>query len=141
MSKFNPKEYWETRLEKSFNLHGVGDIGLGINYNNALYEVRKYAFHKLMRSLKIDFTDKKVMDIGSGTGFYIERWKELNVKSIKGTDITNVVVQNLTEKFPEESFMQLDIGEKIESPAASYNLFRHLMYCSTLSMMHDLNKQ
>jgi 2-polyprenyl-3-methyl-5-hydroxy-6-metoxy-1,4-benzoquinol methylase len=121
MSDFNPQSYWETRLEKSFNLHGVGDIGLGVNYNNALYNVRKYAFHKLMQRMKIDFSNKKVMDIGSGTGFYIERWKELKVKSIKGTDITNVVVNNLSKQFPEASFSQLDIGEKLESPEPTYD--------------------
>lgn len=121
MSTFNPKEYWENRLQKSFNLHGVGDIGLGVNYNNALYEVRKFAFHKLMKSLKIDFSTKKVMDIGSGTGFYIERWKELNVKSIHGTDITGVVVENLGKQFPEHTFSQLDIGEKMDNPASQYD--------------------
>jgi 2-polyprenyl-3-methyl-5-hydroxy-6-metoxy-1,4-benzoquinol methylase len=121
MTTFNPKEYWENRLQKSFNLHGVGDIGLGVNYNNALYEVRKFAFHKLMKRLKMDFSTKKVMDIGSGTGFYIERWKELDVASIHGTDITNLVVENLAKQFPEDTFTQLDIGEKIENPTPQYD--------------------
>lgn len=121
MTTFNPQEYWEDRLNKSFNLHGVGDIGLGINYNNCLYVIRKYAFHKLMKSLKINFSTKKVMDIGSGTGFYIERWKELDVASIHGTDITTVVVKNLSEQFPNATFSQLDIGEKIESPTPQYD--------------------
>ena len=83
MTTFNPQEYWEKRLEKSFDLHGVGDIGLGINYNNCLYKIRKFAFHQLMKSLKINFSEVKVMDIGSGTGFYIERWKELKVKLVQ----------------------------------------------------------
>jgi SAM-dependent methyltransferase len=121
MTTFNPQEYWENRLKKSFNLHGVGDIGLGVNYNNALYEVRKFAFHKLMKRLKINFTDKKVMDIGSGTGFYIERWKELNVESIHGTDITNVVVENLGKQFSEHTFSQLDIGEKMDNSLPQYD--------------------
>lgn len=121
MSNFNPKEYWESRLNESFNLHGVGDIGLGVNYNNALYNVRKFAFHKLMKGLKMDFSKKQILDIGSGTGFYIERWKELNVNSIKGTDITNVVVENLSKKFPDNSFMQLDIGEKNDSLVPTYD--------------------
>lgn len=121
MTTFNPQAYWENRLQKSFNLHGVGDIGLGVNYNNALYAVRKFAFHKLMKRLKINFTDKKVMDIGSGTGFYIERWKELNVKSIHGTDITNVVVENLGKQFSEHTFGQLDIGEKMDNPLPQYD--------------------
>ena len=121
MTNFNPQAYWEDRLEKNFNLHGVGDISLGTNYNNYLYKIRKYAFHKVMKRLKVDFSDKKIMDIGSGTGFYIQRWKELNVKSIKGTDFTKVVVTNLTERFPEASFERMDAGEKIEHPQPSYD--------------------
>lgn len=121
MAQFNPQAYWENRLEKSFNLHGVGDIGLGINYNNCLYKIRKYAFHKLMNSLKINFSEKKIMDIGSGTGFYIERWSELNVKSIHGTDITTVVVKNLSAKFSKATFSQLDIGEENNNIKPTYD--------------------
>ncbi len=121
MSDFNPKEYWENRLEESFNLHGVGDIGLGVNYNNALYEVRKFAFHKLMRKLGVNYSDKEILDIGSGTGFYIERWGELGVKSIMGTDITNVVVNNLSEKFPNATFKQLDIGDSTNDVSKTFD--------------------
>lgn len=121
MATFNPQDYWEKRLEKSFNLHGVGDIGLGINYNNCLYEIRKYAFHQLMKRINLNFSGIKVMDIGSGTGFYIERWKELNVASIHGTDITTIVVKNLSEQFPDATFSRLDIGEKIENQSPQYD--------------------
>lgn len=122
MTTFNPQEYWENRLKKDFNLQGVGDIGLGVTYNKALYKVRRFAFHKLMKGLKINFSDKNVLDIGSGTGFYIERWGELNVKSIHGADITNVVVETLSKKFPNSTFTKLDIGEKIENPLQSYDI-------------------
>lgn len=121
MATFNPQDYWEKRLEKSFNLNGVGDIGLGVNYNNCLYAIRKFAFHKLMKRTKLNFSSTKVMDIGSGTGFYIERWKELNVKSIHGTDITNVVVNNLGKQFPYATFSQLDIGEKVDKLNPTYD--------------------
>ncbi|MCB0402199.1 MAG: class I SAM-dependent methyltransferase [Flavobacteriales bacterium] len=121
MEKFNPQSYWEERLEENFNLHGVGDISLGVNYNNYLYKIRKYAFHKVMKRLKVNFTDKAILDIGSGTGFYIERWKELHVKSITGSDFTNVVVKNLSERFPDSRFIQMDAGEKIQDPQPQYD--------------------
>ena len=121
MTNFNPQEYWEKRLEKSFDLHGVGDIGLGVNYNNCLYKIRKFAFHKLMKCLKVNFSEIAVMDICSGTGFYIERWKELKVESIHGTDITNVVITNLSKQFSDATFSQLDIGEKIEKLTPTYD--------------------
>lgn len=119
---FSTKEYWENRLQKNFTLQGVGYFGLGINYNNALYEVRKFVFHKVMKSLNIDFHSKNVMDIGSGTGFYIDRWKELNVKSITGTDIAEVAVKNLSKKYPGLIFKQLDIGDELNEIKPSYDI-------------------
>ena len=121
MANFNPKEYWESRLNKSFDLVGVGDINLGDHYNKCLYDIRKFAFHKVMNLINVDFSKNKVLDIGSGTGFYIDRWSELGVESINGTDITNVVVNKLGKKYPEHKFNQLDIGEKIDSAIPTYD--------------------
>lgn len=122
MSTFNPQNYWENRLKDSFDLHGVGYIGLGIQYNKFLYKVRKFAFRKLMKKLNIKLNDKKVLDIGSGTGFYIERWKEMNVASVQGSDITEVVIKKLQAKFPNETFVKLDIGEKNNLPLQKFDI-------------------
>lgn len=111
MEKFDPKEYWEKRLKQDYSLQGVGFINLGKSYNNWLYKVRKIVFHKLIKSLKIDTKQCSVLDIGSGTGFYIDRWAETGAKSISGADITEVAVQNLSTKYPEHRFFNLDISD------------------------------
>jgi len=121
MGEFNPQEYWESRLNKHFNLNGVGDIGLGANYNKALYNVRRYAFKRIVSSLKVDFSTSSILDVGSGTGFYIERWNELGVKSISGSDITEVVVNNLSKKYNYANFRQLDIGEELKDPIGKFD--------------------
>lgn len=111
MEKFDPKEYWEKRLKQDYSLQGVGFINLGKSYNNWLYKVRKIVFHKLIMSLKIDTRQCNVLDIGSGTGFYIDRWAETGATNISGADITNVVIQNLSAKYPEHQFFNLDISD------------------------------
>jgi SAM-dependent methyltransferase len=117
MTTINLENYWETRLKKSFGPEGVGYLGLGRQYNNWLYKVRRRVFNSQMRSAKIDLSEAEVLDIGSGVGFYIDRWKELGVKKVIGTDITNVAVEALKKKYPKDEFFRMDIGDDLASIA------------------------
>jgi 2-polyprenyl-3-methyl-5-hydroxy-6-metoxy-1,4-benzoquinol methylase len=113
MTKFDPKEYWENRLTQDFSLQGVGRIDLGRQYNNWLYRIRRKVFIDLIRSLKKDVASANILDIGSGTGFYIERWQEVGCDKIMGVDLTEVVVKRLSKKYPQHTFEQLDIGSNL----------------------------
>lgn len=113
--EFNAEDYWENRLKKMFGLHGVGYIGMGRYYNNWLYKIRGIIFIRRMKRMGIDFAGVDVLDIGSGTGFYIERWKELGVKTIVGTDITSIAIEELKRKYLNDVFYQVDIGGDIET--------------------------
>ncbi len=110
MSSFDPKTYWENRLRRNFNALGVGDDGLGRRYNEWLYRVRRTVFLRQMRQLGLDFSRADVLDVGSGTGFYIERWRELGARTITGVDITETAVEQLSARHPDAAFLRLDIG-------------------------------
>ena len=51
-----------------------------------------------------------MLDVGSGTGFYVGLWRELGVADITGSDLTGVAVERLRYLFPEVRFEQLDIS-------------------------------
>jgi SAM-dependent methyltransferase len=108
---FDPKSYWETRLGANYDLHGVGLIEWGPWFNQWLYRVRRHGFLKAMRAQRSEWSDAGVLDIGSGTGFYLERWRELGVRNISGADLTEVAVAQLQQKFPDMSIMRCDIGD------------------------------
>jgi SAM-dependent methyltransferase len=110
MNDFNAQEYWEKRLKNDFSLHGVGYIGHGEEYNKWMYKVRAKVFRRLCRKIKLNIEKAKVLDIGSGTGFYIDLWNKTGAKKVEGADITKVAVDNLKEKFPSNVFHQLDIS-------------------------------
>lgn len=114
MTEFDPKAYWESRLRQSFGLHGVGHHTLGRQYNNWLYRVRVHLFRRIMAKLPLNFA-AGVLDVGAGTGFYIERWAAAGVKQITGADITQVVVEELSKKFPAHTFVQADIGADVSA--------------------------
>ena len=112
MTEFNVKEYWEKRLEKNYGLEGVGYLGHGKAYNGWMYKLRKYIFNKYVSKLKLNLSELSILDIGSGTGFYIECWINLGAKKITGSDITAVAIQNLSSKYKNCNFKEFDISQK-----------------------------
>lgn len=108
------KSYWEGRLASQWGLQGVGYLGHGVSYNNWLYAVRRQILRRHLAGLSISLSEANVLDIGSGTGFWLEQWKSLGVRSLKGTDIAAVAVERLKQTFPEMEITQMDIGEHLE---------------------------
>lgn len=115
MSQFKAADFWESRLEKKRGLTGVGYAKLGPYFNFWAYKVRGVVFHRQVSKLIRPKSDAKVLDIGSGTGFYIDQWQQFGISDITGVDITTVSVEQLKQRFPRQKFYQLDIGGDIQS--------------------------
>jgi 2-polyprenyl-3-methyl-5-hydroxy-6-metoxy-1,4-benzoquinol methylase len=115
MTNFKADEFWEKRLAKISGLEGVGYAKLGKQFNYWGYQVRKYAFMKIFNSLQKDISTCNVLDVGSGTGFYIDIWQKLGAANVTGVDITEVAVANLKKTFPTHLFFQHDISEDISN--------------------------
>lgn len=121
------ENYWERTLEKNYNLTGTGCLSLGKNYNKWLYKIKLKSFLRIIKNLNQDIKNKDVLDVGSGTGFYIEAWNNLGAKAIVGTDITHAATKNLKKKFPTNEFFQFDIGnEQIIPQLKQYDIISAL---------------
>jgi SAM-dependent methyltransferase len=101
------REYWEERFSHGVSLGTVGWLGLGESFNAWMYRVRKANFIRLVRPFVS--ADARVLDIGSGTGFYLDLWRELGVKSVTGSDLTTAAREALRRKF-DVPIIELDIG-------------------------------
>lgn len=106
-----PKDYWERRLTEKWGLQGVGHISFGLPYNQWLYRVRRQVFRRHLGTLGLNCRTAKALDIGSGTGFWLEEWQSHGVQSLTGLDITHIAVEKLREKFPKVQILQLDISD------------------------------
>jgi len=104
------RSYWEGRLSDAYSLDGVGWQGLGEPFNRWMYRVRRRLFLSRMRPL-VEGRSPDVLDVGSGTGFYVERWLELGAGSVTGSDLTATAVDRLGECFPALEFHRLDLSE------------------------------
>ncbi len=110
MSDFKPKDYWESRLREHPGLVGVGYSSFGACYNRWLYRLRRRVFLRRMRTLAPDLGRLDVLDVGSGTGFWVDAWAELGVGEVVGSDLTATAVEDLRRRFGDREIVQLDIG-------------------------------
>jgi len=115
---FDNKRYWEDRLREHYSLAGVGYLRLGRRYNEWMYRVRGHVFDRVVqrlnsvngeRSTVNGWSGAKVLDVGAGTGFYVDRWLRLGA-TVTGLDLTEVAVRELSRCFPAANFVQADIG-------------------------------
>ena len=112
MTDFNAKDYWEKRLAKTHGLAGVGYAGLGSSFNGWMYRVRRRVFLSALSNHENSLKNKKILDIGCGTGFYVERWRELGLANITGADLTEVAIKRLSNAYPDLTFVQADITSR-----------------------------
>ena len=94
------RKYWEDRLGTEYSLLGVGDITLGLAYNRWLYRIRGRIFQRILKKTWPVKPPTRVLDVGSGTGFYLDQWKQANVTELSGSDLTEVATEHLTHRFP-----------------------------------------
>lgn len=105
------KRYWEQRLAQHFGPEGVGALAYGGAYNVWLYRVRRRRFHGLLRRLGLQVGRLRILDVGSGTGFYIKEWRRAGAKSLVGCDISTHAVNELSRKYSDLKFHELDVGD------------------------------
>jgi SAM-dependent methyltransferase len=152
---FDNRRYWESRLGGEFSLAGVGYLRLGRRFNQWMYRVRGEVFDRAVAGLEqrqqstvnsqqaaprsTDFGSpwrgREVVDVGSGTGFYVDRWLRLGA-GVTGLDITDVAVARLTQAFPGARFLRADIGGALDGvpleagsfdAASAFDVLFHIM--------------
>ena len=112
MTRYVPKEYWETRLKSRFDLTGVGNIGFSTKYNDYLYRLQSNVLKKALKRHKVPLKDRNVLDIGCGTGFF-SRFYIGQSADVTGVDITSTSIEMLKESLPQGKFLTFDITSDI----------------------------
>jgi len=67
-------------------------------------------FFRHVRGLINPWSQADILDVGSGTGYYVGLWKKLGVRSVTATDFTAFAIEKLRHKFPDSECHQFDIG-------------------------------
>jgi len=122
VESFDPRSYWEQRLFDDWSLRGVGFSHLGVRFNQLAYRRRGERFAALVNDVLPDRSGLRVLDVGSGTGFYLEAWRQLGAKEIVGLDLTDAAVERLRERFPDLEIRRGDIGDDAGSEPQSVDV-------------------
>lgn len=112
-TNFDPRGYWQSRLSSNLSVHGVGYLGYGLPFNTWMYRVRKRVFRRVIGDLGLNMSTKDVLDIGAGTGFYVDLWRSAGARSVTAFDLTSVSTDHIRRKFPGVEAVELDIGKPL----------------------------
>ena len=116
------RSFWEQRLAEDWTASGVGYRALGRPFNTWMYRVRRGVFRREVSRLRLDPATARILDVGSGTGFYVQLWHELGFRSVTGCDLTQAAVDRLRDRFPDTVFHRLDISDPVtELPAGAFD--------------------
>lgn len=119
---YEPAAYWSERLAGNVDIEAVGWRGLGSAYNHWLYRRRARVFDQVGRHYGFARRPPSVLELGPGSGFYVERWARLGVRDLTGIDIALPAVAHLRERFPTYQFLTGDIGRPFALPPRAFDM-------------------
>lgn len=106
--QFNQPEYWQSRISGELDLGVVGYRSLGKGYNQIIYQRRLEALNEIVSASSKPFNELKILEIGCGSGFYVEYWQSLGVRSLTGVDISPGSIELMKKLYPNYSFFVVD---------------------------------
>lgn len=119
---FDPYKYWNQRLLDTFDFTGVGLSYAGNAYNTRLYKLRVLATDRALHKLSLSVKDYHVLDVGCGTGFWLEYWLRKGVHSLSGVDFAEISIQNLRQKYPQVQLYHEDVSNPNLNLGFQYDL-------------------
>ena len=120
-SSITVRDYWQKRYEKKFTIGASGHISFNERYNSFVYRAYERALKKAL-SRWVGARDRRVFDVGSGTGYWVDYYRKAGAADIFGVDLTDISIQRLTARYPEYTFKVADIGSADFIPEGRYDI-------------------
>lgn len=119
---YSPQDYWDGLLERQLDESGVAYPELAVAFNRAMYAALRESTAELLDDHHLRREPGRVLDIGSGTGIWIDFWKAAGVTHLEGADLTDASVGYLSQKYPDVSFRRADIGGELPAQGGSFDV-------------------
>lgn len=110
-SDLDTREYWEGRLARQTNLQGTGHRAFSLDTNYWLYHAQHECLDQVLEQNHVQVNGAKVLDVGSGTGYWVDYYLKRQAAAVTGVDLTVTSRQYLKENFPTGVFFTADISE------------------------------
>lgn len=109
---YEAQQYWDNVLGHSLDERGVAYPWLPLSFNRAIYRALLQSTKKVLADNHIDIPTR-VLDIGSGTGIWVDYWHNSGAREIVGLDLTEAAVLGLKRRYPYGTFLQADVGADV----------------------------
>lgn len=109
---YSPTDYWG-QLHERDDLSAVGQSALPAGINGWLYGALARNVRRHVRRLGLHRpAGRRVLDVGAGTGFWVEFWRDLGA-TVDGVDLVPVAVDRLRARFGDADgrFWVADVTE------------------------------
>ena len=106
---YDAERYWGDRFRaRGRALRAAGDEGLSEGENQREYARAAEVFLRACESAELHLPKARVLEIGSGTGFYTHVLREQGVQDYTAIDVTDALFEELREAYPGYRFVQQD---------------------------------
>jgi SAM-dependent methyltransferase len=102
-------DYWENMYDDRNDERSVGYPNLARSINRARYIVERRNVMSALSRAGVRSVDR-VLDIGSGTGIWIDFWQQRGARDIVGIDIATSAVAALRQRYPNCEFLHGDVS-------------------------------
>jgi SAM-dependent methyltransferase len=106
--EYVPERFWEERY-RSVDLTRSGHCDLPEAYNRWLYRRKQAVLLKGLQQVGCAPPGQRVLELGVGTGVYVDFWKRHGVTDLTGVDISEPALQALRARHPGGRFLRRDL--------------------------------
>ncbi|HEX9067585.1 MAG TPA: class I SAM-dependent methyltransferase [Ktedonobacterales bacterium] len=107
---FDSRQYWNERLSAHADKEGVGSSDTPPFLADLMYNARMRQVERVLRRLKLkNLKEKSILDVGSGTGIWLEFWRRHGANRVAGLEFSDPGVRMLRAKFPDALIVQADL--------------------------------
>jgi len=108
---FDIKRYWEERLQEHPDITGVGYLGYSLQFVELYYRSRQRQVEDALRRCALtELAGRSVLDVGSGTGVWLNFWHQRGIHRITALDFAQPSVDMLKTQFPDDLVVQADVS-------------------------------
>ncbi|MEZ5332962.1 MAG: class I SAM-dependent methyltransferase [Thermoanaerobaculia bacterium] len=112
-----PREYWESRLERDPGLTGTGHRAFDGRYNAWLYRALREAVEGVLDERGLELAGRSILDVGSGGGFWLDVLSARGPARLSAVEWTRVAARRLEARYPRVDVRCVDISSpELELP-------------------------
>jgi SAM-dependent methyltransferase len=129
---YRPPDYWRALHEAAEGLGIVGYPTLPLVFNRHVYSNAARGVLRGLAASGVTVRDRDVLDVGSGTGFWVDLWRREGAAHVAGSDLVPAAVDRMRERFPGSEITAADITEQPPFPGQAFDVV------SIMSVLHHI---